>query len=222
MSDSPQALVTRTSGLGELESKREQRLSHDLRQSLATVMTLAALVGQDLSRVPEVLRRLDQIRGEAEWMTHMVAGDGPRASDVQVVDVGAVVERAWSAVAATTPCRMRVLRDADVCAIADPIDLTRAVRNLLDNAVRAAGPEGLVEVEVLAEADVLVVVRDSGPGFGNIPSQQGLGLVTVRRFAASCGGRLDAQNAPRGGAELRLRLPRHRARRADGELACAL
>jgi signal transduction histidine kinase len=55
---------------------------------------------------------------------------------------------------------------------------------------------------------IAVVVRDSGPGFGNIPAQQGLGLTTVRRFAAENAGRLDVEQALLGGAELTLRLPR--------------
>lgn len=194
--------------LGDIEAKRKQRLRHDLRQSLGTVMTLVEIVDHDLSRVPEVLRRLDQIRSETEWMSRMVAGDGPRAADRQLVDVGEVVADVWSAVAATSPCQMRLVRDAVASAVVDVVDLTRSVRNLLDNAVRASGEVGQVVVEVTGDADgVTISIRDSGPGFGNIPPQQGLGLLTVRRFAASIGGRLDVEHSPHGGAELRLRIP---------------
>jgi signal transduction histidine kinase len=188
---------------------RKQRLLHDIRQSLTAVMSLASIVERSLDRGPEVLKRLDQMRAEAEWMTRLVSSAAPRAQDTQVLDVGDVVAEAWCSVAATCECAIQLVRDARACACVDPDDLQRSVRNLLDNAVRAAGEDGTVVVQVRVEADeVAIVVRDSGPGFGNIPPQQGLGLTTVRRFAAANAGSLDVQQALLGGAELTLRLPR--------------
>jgi signal transduction histidine kinase len=188
---------------------RKQRLLHDIRQSLTAVMSLAAIVEKSLDRGPEVLKRLDQIREEADWMTRLVSSAGPRARDDEVLDVGDVVAAAWSAVAATSSCAIQLVRDARACACVDRDELARSVRNLLDNAVRAAGDDGTVVVHVRAETDtVAVVVRDDGPGFGNIPGQQGLGLATVRRFAAENGAQLEVGNAPQGGAELTLRMTR--------------
>lgn len=200
------ALMSGASSEGEL---RKQRLIHDIRQSLTAVMSLAAIVEKTLDRGPEVLKRLDQIRDEADWMARLISSAGPRAGDSQVLDVGDVVAEAWSAVAATSTCAIRLVRDARACACVDRDDLARSVRNLLDNAVRAAGDDGAVVVHVRVEADtVAVVVRDDGPGFGKIPTQQGLGLVTVRRFAAENDASLEIAHVPRGGAELTLRLPR--------------
>lgn len=191
------------------EKLRKQRLHHDIRQSLTAVMSLAAVVEKTLDRGPEVLKRLDQMRTEAEWMTRLVSSAAPRAVDAQVIDVGDVVAEAWCSTAATCSVAIQLVRDAHACACVDPDDLERSVRNLIDNAVRAAGDEGTVVVQVRVEPDdVAVVVRDSGPGFGKIPAQQGLGLVTVRRFAAENAGRLDVDQALLGGAELTLRLPR--------------
>lgn len=180
-----------------------------MRQSLTAVMTLAAIVNKSLDRGPEVLRRLDQIRTETDWMIRLISSAGPRATDVEALDVGDVVAEAWAAAAGTTACAVRLVRDARACAAVDRDGLARAVRNLLHNAVRAAGEDGAVVVEVRVEHDtVAVVVRDDGPGFGNIPTQHGLGLVTVRRFAEEHDGTLDLVAAPSGGAELTLRVPR--------------
>jgi signal transduction histidine kinase len=184
-----------------------------MRQSLTVVMSLAAVVEKTLlDRGPEVLKRLDQMRTEAEWMSRLVSSAAPRAVVAQVLDVGDVVAEAWCSTAGTCSCAIQLVRDAHACACVDPDDLERSVRNLIDNAVRAAGDEGTVVVQVRAEPDeIAVVVRDSGPGFGKIPAQQGLGLITVRRFAAENAGRLDVEQALLGGAELTLRLPRVRS-----------
>jgi hypothetical protein len=55
-------------------------------------------------------------------------------------------------------------------------------------------------------------VGDSGPGFGRIPPQERLGLLTVRRFASEQHGRLLIEKSRLGGALMRLTLPS-----ADGE-----
>jgi len=99
--------------------------------------------------------------------------------------------------------------------------IDRAVRNLLDNAVSWSPEGGRVEVAV-REGEV--VVRDHGPGFPDedLPHVfdrfyrsraarskpgSGLGLAIVRQVAASHGGSVVAENAPDGGAVVRLELP---------------
>ena len=100
-----------------------------------------------------------------------------------------------------------------------PDRLARAIGNLLDNAAKHS--PGGVEVEVDAQG---VTVRDHGPGLTDddlarmfdrfyrgatarsVPGT-GLGLAIVRQVAEAHGGSVAAQNAPGGGAVLRLALP---------------
>jgi two-component system, OmpR family, sensor histidine kinase MprB len=94
----------------------------------------------------------------------------------------------------------------------------RAVSNLVDNA-RKWSPAGAV-VEVALQGGVLAI-RDRGPGFqeADLPfvfdrfyragdarklPGSGLGLAIVRQAAEACGGFAEAQNAPGGGALLRV------------------
>jgi signal transduction histidine kinase len=56
---------------------------------------------------------------------------------------------------------VRVLPGADVIAGVDPAVLSRVVTNLVDNAVRAAGPAGSVRLAVHRVIEVV----DDGPGF---------------------------------------------------------
>jgi two-component system, OmpR family, sensor histidine kinase MprB len=94
----------------------------------------------------------------------------------------------------------------------------RAVSNLVDNARRWSPPGGVVEVGL---NDGVLSVRDHGPGFQEpdlpfvfdrfyraddarkLPGS-GLGLAIVRQAAEACGGFAEAQNAPGGGALLRV------------------
>ncbi|WP_104991827.1 HAMP domain-containing sensor histidine kinase [Deinococcus sp. NW-56] len=104
--------------------------------------------------------------------------------------------------------------------LCDPDRLTQALRNLLANARRAAGPEGEVTL-TLSETPghVTFTVQDSGPGlppelgerifepFVSGSGSSGLGLSVSRQIAALHGGTLTAGNAPGGGAEFVLTLP---------------
>jgi signal transduction histidine kinase len=202
------------------EQTPEQRLRHDVRQSLGLISALADGVQQNIRHVAEALSHLHQMQREVERTAKLVSTHVATTNGPQRVDVGQVVADTWRSSVAAAPCNMQLLWDAATHAVVDPVALSRSVQNLLDNAVRAAGADGAVVVHVRDDGDsVTVAVSDTGPGFGNVPAQQGLGLITVRRFAAECGGTLDVVPGPMSGATLALRIPAA-TRRVDG-LTCA-
>ena len=106
--------------------------------------------------------------------------------------------------------------------------IREAVDNLIDNALRFAPPGTAIEIAAARDGpDVLIEVRDRGPGFppsflphaferfarpdsGRARSDggAGLGLAIVGAIARAHGGQARADNRPDGGAVVTLRLPR--------------
>lgn len=196
---------------------RDARLRHDLRQSLAVVRALVSVATtgapDEAPLDADALQRLRLVQREVDWMAELLSSehsehrDGGPAADV--VDLGEVVSDAWRSIAATSPCDVRLLREAGVTVVADAVELRRSAGNLIDNAVRAAGSGGRVDVHVRSVGGRAVLeVSDDGPGFGRIPRQQGLGLLTVRLFAADVGGSLEVGRSASGGTRLTLTVPR--------------
>lgn len=104
--------------------------------------------------------------------------------------------------------------------LCDPDRLTQALRNLLANARRAAGPGGQVTLDLASLGEQLqFTVRDSGPGlpadlgerifdpFVSGSGSSGLGLSVSRQIAEMHGGTLTGGNGVDGGAEFRLSIP---------------
>jgi signal transduction histidine kinase len=179
-------------------------LCHDLRQPLAVIRLLAETRGGD------VQHRLDGILEEARWLSDVVeaviggaADDSPGTLDV-VELVAHCVHRAQP----TAGCGIEVSGIDRAMAIASPVALGRAISCVLDNAVRAAGPGGQVIVEVTgADGEITLRVIDDGPGFGQVGTNNSLGLTITRGLIAACGGTFDLSPGRAGGVVARIVLP---------------
>jgi nitrogen fixation/metabolism regulation signal transduction histidine kinase len=115
---------------------------------------------------------------------------------------------------------------------ADRVRVRQILNNLLTNALEALDgqPDGEVTVETRVESPgVEIVVTDNGPGFqrelvGQVfdpyvtskPKGTGLGLAIVRKIVEEHGGRIEADNAPAGGARVRVWLPADESARGVG------
>jgi two-component system sensor histidine kinase MprB len=204
--------------------------SHELRTPLTSVRTNLELLARapDLP-VAERERIVASVNAQVEELGVLVGdlvdlarpsvtgGDGSDEEDMQL-DV--VVRDTIDAVRAHAPDREFVV-DAEPCVVRGSRPrLHRAVRNLLDNAVKWGPPGAPIEVVV---RDGEVVVRDHGPGiaeddlprvfdrFYRAPAARGLpgsglGLAIVRQVAEAHGGTVRAESADGGGARLRLCL----------------
>jgi signal transduction histidine kinase len=101
------------------------------------------------------------------------------------------------------------LETSEVWATADKLAFWRALRNVVGNAIRAAGPAGRVALRVERSGPWAVAqVDDDGPGFGSARSgMASMGLDIVRESVASCFGQLEIPRSSLGGCCVLLRLP---------------
>jgi two-component system sensor histidine kinase MprB len=222
--------------LGALEASRDAQrqlvadASHELRTPLTSIRANVELLerARDLPP-PERAEVLASVRGQLEDLTILVgdlvdlARPGERPEDAPEelrLDelVRDAVARALRHAAATTTF---VVHSEPCVVLASRARLARAVGNLLDNAAKWSPPGQPIEVSVRAGE---VVVRDHGPGiaeadlphvfdrFYRAPAARGLpgsglGLAIVKQVAEAHSGTVVAEQAPDGGARLRLALP---------------
>jgi two-component system sensor histidine kinase MprB len=222
--------------LGALEASRDAQrqlvadASHELRTPLTSIRANVELLerARDLPP-PERAEVLASVRGQLKDLTILVgdlvdlARPGERPEDAPEelrLDelVRDAVARALRHAAATTTF---VVHSEPCVVLASRARLARAVGNLLDNAVKWSPPGQPIEVSVRAGE---VVVRDHGPGiaeadlphvfdrFYRAPAARGLpgsglGLAIVKQVAEAHSGTVVAEQAPDGGARLRLALP---------------
>jgi hypothetical protein len=180
-------------------------LLHDLRQPLAAIVLLAGAESGDLRG------RLDKILDQARWLSDLVEGVIGGAADdrPERVDVVELAQRRVRLAQNTAGPEIEYLGLDRFLAVTAPVALSRALSCVLDNAVRAAGPGGHVTVAVTGiDNEVTIRVIDDGPGLGQMPSHNSLGLTITRALVSACGGDFDLRNGAMGGVVAQIVLPR--------------
>jgi signal transduction histidine kinase len=200
-------------------------IGHDLRTPLASLRIRAESV--------EPAEERERMIATIEEMTAMLddtlalARSGRAVEPLRSVDVSALADAVVEEFRALGHDVETITGPRQTAQI-QPRLLRRAIRNVIDNAVKYAGR---AEVAVRAEGpDIAVEVIDSGPG---IPADQiervqeafyriepsrsretggtGLGLTLARAAVQAHGGRLELERRPEGGLIVRLLIPRENA-----------
>ncbi|WP_419910944.1 ATP-binding protein [Hoeflea sp.] len=202
-------------------------ISHDLRTPITSLRIRAEFIEDEENR-NRIIMTLDEMQRMVE-ATLSLARDEARREEQNRVDLGEFLD----AIVAdyqdmNQPVRLKSGPDQGVeRMVVDcrPIAMKRALRNLIDNAVRYGNE---AEIEYLAgENSVEITISDSGPG---IPSERldevfepflrledsrsgetggiGLGLAIARSNIHAHGGTLTLQNMQEGGLKATVTLPR--------------
>jgi two-component system sensor histidine kinase MprB len=220
--------------LEALEGSRRQQqqlvvdAEHELRTPLTSLRTnLEVLERQPDMAADDRAALLADVEEELAQLTHLVTQLVQLAADpVGPEQPPGPVRLDEVAVAAAERLERRTGRrvgvDAEPVTVEGRADrLLVAIGNLLDNAHKWSPPDAGVHLEVAAGR---VLVRDGGPGipaaerervfdrFHRIDEARGtpgtgLGLSIVREIAAEHGGRVWADEAPGGGAEVGFEIP---------------
>ncbi|MFZ1997705.1 MAG: HAMP domain-containing sensor histidine kinase [Solirubrobacteraceae bacterium] len=204
--------------------------SHELRTPVAALQGTA----ETLLREQPARPRRDQLEAELARATQRL---GRLVDDLlnlarlqaneplrtEVVDLTRVSETLVTETRARTPAHISVAHPGPAVVIGDPDALTRALRNLLDNALRAGGDDGRILVELRrSPTHVRATVSDSGPGVppddrerifegfvrlnGSSSAGTGLGLAIARAIARQHHGSVTCEDCDTG-ARFTLELP---------------
>jgi len=181
----------------------------------------------------EDIERIDRIVGQ--FVEFARAGQPPRFEAIDVADLLDQLPAAYRQQSGEPLVELEVVSPRGLRWHGDPVDLQRAIGNLIDNAMRyGRGPgQPIARVSVSARRSaggIELRVEDEGPGLpeaslvellrpfsrldrargGNEGS--GLGLAIVDRLARRYGGRLELRNRPTGGLTAIVQLPDQRRR----------
>jgi two-component system sensor histidine kinase KdpD len=219
-----------------LKSALLQSVSHDLRTPLATIRAAAGTLrpdsgldapGRDASAgaIEREVARLDRIVANLLDLGRIEAGALRAELDVYELDdlAGRTIDRMAPRLA-RHDLRIEL---AALPVLVDPVFLDEALTNLLDNAIKFAGPSAVIRVASSRAGDrVRLVVEDSGPGVPEealerlfepfhreiVPGRDGrpgtgIGLAVVRGLVAAMGGASRASASSLGGLAVHLDLP---------------
>ena len=214
--------------------------SHELRTPLAIIKANLDLALTDAHATAEsrataaavIERAIARMARLTDDLLALARLDAP-ASGREPVPVAALLEDAAEEFAAAATARSVAIAVETVAAgpvLGDRDVLKRALTNLLDNAVRAAGST-VVLSHGEQDGSAWLSVEDDGPGIAPEHRESifdrfwrpddararpgggsGLGLAIVRQIAEAHGGTVEVESAPGEGARFVLRLPLPTAR----------
>ena len=196
-------------------------ISHDLRTPITTLRLRAEFVEDEETRA-RILATLDEMQRIVE-ATLAFAGEQASREPTRTVDLAGLLESVVGELA-DLGAEVRLEPAPRLPYPCRPTALTRAIRNLLENAVRYGAR---ARVRLAGDAQrIAIVVEDDGPGIPEAEVEAafapfvrlegsrspetggiGLGLAIARSIARAHGGDVTLANRPGGGLDAILRLP---------------
>lgn len=210
------------------------RLAHEIRNPLSSLGLHVQLLDEELTMtVPEARQRvstqLEVIHAEVNRLNRMVQQfvnlAGPSSLALEPTALPPILCHLHDLLAPETRDRhieLRLLLSEPMPLImADAVQLSQALMNLVINALQAVDRQGWIEVRSNAAGDrVQIEIIDSGPG---LPAERlellfepyystkregtGLGLWIAQQIIAAHNGEIQARNSPTGGAVFLVDFP---------------
>jgi signal transduction histidine kinase len=178
---------------------------------------------------PKILRKMDQqieiMKNLVEKMMVLESWHCADSPICEVADIGEFVTGVVDPIAGSHPeiaIRLSTITGPSACI--DPAELTYAISNLVENAIKYA-PDGVIVVDVKAdESTIYIAIEDQGPGIAPdvLPhifdrfyrgsrrdvAGSGLGLAIAKGAVERAHGTLHAQSTLGKGTRFTIALPR--------------
>jgi len=224
-------LVARVDALLGSQQEFVADASHQLRTPLTALRlrleNLERDVGPDgRGDVEGALAEVQRLSGLVDGLLALARADAEEAP-ARAVDVAAAARErvaAWRPLAAERGIELRTAGSQTPAAHVGPARLEQVLDNVLSNALEVA-PAGTSVIVTTGRVgtEVELRVQDEGPGLapeerarafdrfwrgGSDGGGSGLGLAIARRLIETDGGRIELAEAPGGGLEVNVRLPR--------------
>ena len=205
-------------------------VSHDLQSPLAAQRVAVEVALEHPDRIDadvlrhEVLGSTADMEGLVADLLELAATDAGVETVAEAIDLDQLVQEEAARARAATRLTVDTAQVSPAAAFANPGDVRRIVRNLLDNAVRHASREVVLRVDGDRSSSWVEVV-DDGPGIAPEDVElvferfyrgdqarvrghgSGLGLPIARGLARRAGGDITVLPSE-SGTHLRVRLPR--------------
>ena len=211
-------------------------ISHELRTPLSVISGAAgSLIDKSLSlpessrsallqEITEASGRLDRLVENLLDMSRLESGKIlPNKEWCDIADLFSELKRRYEPVLSRHQAVFTLPSESTLVYIDSGLT-QQAIGNLIENASRYAPPDAVIRIDAsLAAQDLIITVRDQGPGFpeeaiphlftkfyrvpGTASGGTGLGLSISKGFVECMQGSILAENHPDGGALLTIRLP---------------
>ncbi len=163
-------------------------LLHDIGHEVATLSALVAAVRSEGGFDAATGARMALLEQEIDRLSDLVGAcatwRGPGRVADEIVDLRELLSDVVVGRDAASPGTVVLCPGPSLLVRLERHTMRRLVTNLVDNAVRASGPTGLVEVGLDGTVDPVIRVADDGPGPGRGPKgDHGAGLAIVRTLA---------------------------------------
>jgi len=225
-------MAARLSGFVSGQKRFLGDIAHELCTPLARMQMAGAALEQ---RAPDELKdRVADLTVEVEAMSQLVgelldfsrAGLAPQSIALTALPLLPLIEQVTTR-EGVPPERLTIEVPPDLTVRANAGLLSRALGNVVRNAIRYAGPQAHIEIRARPSAnEVLLIIADDGPGvpdaalaslfdpFYRLDAARdresggtGLGLAIVKTCIEACGGRVTARNRSPSGLEVAFRVP---------------
>ncbi len=222
-----------------LKSALLQSVSHDLRTPLATIRAAAGTLQPDsdldsdgraasAAAIEREVERLDRLVANLLDLGRIEAGE--LKADLDVFELDDLAGRTLDRFAPRLAGHEVRIDVPAIPVLVDPVFLDEALTNVLDNALKFAGPASAIRVSAGrgdAPGTVALVIEDDGAGVpdelldrvfekffraptGGAPGRPGtgIGLAVVRGLVEAMGGAVSARRSDLGGLAVAIVLPR--------------